>query len=161
MNSADFIGHVDAGKSTLMGRLLYDLKVVDQRTIDRYRKEAEKMGKSSFALAWVLDQGSEERSRGVTIDIATNKFETEKTAHPRNERTNNLLIASGKGGKGPPKTSSEKRSDQIANGVEALRVDDTPKAKSKNLDVLAEFEKRKAKNAANFVVIGRFFASFV
>lgn len=62
-----------------MGRLLYDLKVVDQRTIDRYKKEAEKMGKSSFALAWVLDQGSEERARGVTIDIASNKFETEKT----------------------------------------------------------------------------------
>ncbi|ESZ94291.1 hypothetical protein SBOR_5287 [Sclerotinia borealis F-4128] len=80
-NAANFvvIGHVDAGKSTLMGRLLYDLKVVDQRTIDRYRKEAEKMGKSSFALAWVLDQGTEERSRGVTIDIAMNKFETEKT----------------------------------------------------------------------------------
>jgi elongation factor 1 alpha-like protein len=77
---AKLVGHVDAGKSTLMGRLLYDLKVVDQRTIDRYRKEAEKMGKSSFALAWVLDQGSEERARGVTIDIATNKFETEKTA---------------------------------------------------------------------------------
>jgi elongation factor 1 alpha-like protein len=63
-----------------MGRLLYDLKVVDQRTIDKYRKEAEKMGKSSFALAWVLDQGTEERSRGVTIDIATNKFETDKTS---------------------------------------------------------------------------------
>ena len=77
---ADWLGHVDAGKSTLMGRLLYDLKVIDQRTIDRYKKEAEKMGKSSFALAWVLDQGSEERARGVTIDIATNKFETEKTA---------------------------------------------------------------------------------
>ncbi|PBP17260.1 P-loop containing nucleoside triphosphate hydrolase [Diplocarpon rosae] len=81
-NAANFvvIGHVDAGKSTLMGRLLYDLNVVDQRTIDRYKKEAEKMGKSSFALAWVLDQGTEERSRGVTIDIATNKFETEKTS---------------------------------------------------------------------------------
>ena len=63
-----------------MGRLLYDLKVVDQRTIDKYRKEAEKLGKSSFALAWVLDQGTEERSRGVTIDIATNKFDTEKTS---------------------------------------------------------------------------------
>ena len=63
-----------------MGRLLYDLKVVDQRTIDRYKKEAEKMGKSSFALAWVLDQGTEERSRGVTIDIATNKFDTDKTS---------------------------------------------------------------------------------
>ncbi|KAM3065216.1 hypothetical protein ACMFMF_011343 [Clarireedia jacksonii] len=80
-NAANFvvIGHVDAGKSTLMGRLLYDLKVVDQRTVEKYRKEAEKMGKSSFALAWVLDQGTEERSRGVTIDIATNQFETEKT----------------------------------------------------------------------------------
>ena len=62
-----------------MGRLLYDLKVVDQRTIDRYKKEAESIGKSSFALAWVLDQGTEERNRGVTIDIAMNKFETEKT----------------------------------------------------------------------------------
>lgn len=73
-------GHVDAGKSTLMGRLLCDLNVIDQRTIDRYRKEAEKIGKSSFAFAWVLDQGTEERNRGVTIDIAMNKFETEKTA---------------------------------------------------------------------------------
>jgi elongation factor 1 alpha-like protein len=42
-----------------------------------------------------------------------------------------------------------------------MRVDDTPKAKSKNLDVLAEFERRKAKNAANFVVIGWSFASSV
>lgn len=63
-----------------MGRLLYDLKAVDQRTIDKYRKEAEKIGKSSFALAWVLDQGTEERNRGVTIDIAMNKFETERTS---------------------------------------------------------------------------------
>lgn len=62
-----------------MGRLLYDLKVVDQRTLDRYRKEAESIGKSSFTFAWVFDQGTEERNRGVTIDIATNKFETEKT----------------------------------------------------------------------------------
>lgn len=63
-----------------MGRLLLDLHVVEQRTIDRYRKEAEQMGKSSFALAWVLDQRTEERSRGVTIDIATNRFETETTS---------------------------------------------------------------------------------
>jgi elongation factor 1 alpha-like protein len=73
------LGHVDAGKSTLMGRLLLDLKAVDQRTIDKYRREAEKIGKGSFALAWVLDQGSEERARGVTIDFATNKFETART----------------------------------------------------------------------------------
>lgn len=74
------VGHVDAGKSTMMGRLLLDLKVVDQRAVDKLRKEAETIGKSSFALAWVLDQRSEERSRGVTIDIATNRFETEQTA---------------------------------------------------------------------------------
>ncbi|KAI4097916.1 MAG: hypothetical protein LQ344_000188 [Seirophora lacunosa] len=74
------IGHVDAGKSTLMGRLLYDMHVVDQRAIDKYQKEAERIGKASFALAWVLDQGTEERSRGVTIDIAMNKFETENTS---------------------------------------------------------------------------------
>lgn len=81
-NAANFvvIGHVDAGKSTLMGRLLYDLKVVDQRTLEKYRKEAGRIGKASFALAWVLDQGTEERNRGVTIDIAMNKFETENTS---------------------------------------------------------------------------------
>ncbi|KAF2649085.1 hypothetical protein K491DRAFT_735684 [Lophiostoma macrostomum CBS 122681] len=73
------IGHVDHGKSTLMGRLLFDLKVVDQRSVDKLRKEAETIGKSSFAFAWVMDQTSEERSRGVTVDIATNYFETSKT----------------------------------------------------------------------------------
>ncbi|EFW21818.1 Hsp70 suppressor, GTPase facilitates ribosomal subunit dissociation, variant 2 [Coccidioides posadasii str. Silveira] len=74
------IGHVDAGKSTLMGRLLYDLKAIDQRTVDKYKREADKIGKGSFHLAWVLDQGSEERARGVTIDIATNRFETDSTS---------------------------------------------------------------------------------
>lgn len=52
---------------------------MDLRTVDRYRKEAEKIGKSSFALAWVLDQTSEERNRGVTIDVAVKNFETPKT----------------------------------------------------------------------------------
>ncbi|KAK4134952.1 hypothetical protein BT67DRAFT_420483 [Trichocladium antarcticum] len=74
------VGHVDAGKSTMMGRLLLELKVIDQRTVDKLRREAETIGKTSFALAWVLDQRSEERARGVTIDIATNRFETEHTA---------------------------------------------------------------------------------
>lgn len=73
------VGHVDAGKSTLMGRLLMELKFVEQRTVDKYRRQGEKIGKQSFALAWVMDQRSEERDRGVTIDIATNYFETEKT----------------------------------------------------------------------------------
>lgn len=73
---------------------------------------------------------------------------------PRTD-TNNA-VAVGKGGKGPPKTNGQKKVDQIANGVEALKVDDTPRATSKNLDVLAEFKNTKAKNAANFVVIGTF-----
>lgn len=62
-----------------MGRLLYDLKVVDQRSVDKFRKEASNIGKASFALAWVMDSTSEERERGVTVDIATNHFETVKT----------------------------------------------------------------------------------
>ncbi|KAH6618128.1 hypothetical protein B0J18DRAFT_436557 [Chaetomium sp. MPI-SDFR-AT-0129] len=74
------VGHVDAGKSTMMGRLLLDLKVVDQRTVDKLHKEAKTEGKGSFGLAWVLDQRPEERSRGITMDIATKRFETEHTA---------------------------------------------------------------------------------
>ncbi|RPA81487.1 hypothetical protein BJ508DRAFT_112522 [Ascobolus immersus RN42] len=72
------VGHVDAGKSTLMGRLLYDLKVVDERTIQKFKSESEKIGKASFQYAWVLDQTEEERARGVTMDIAQNSFETDK-----------------------------------------------------------------------------------
>lgn len=72
-------GHVDAGKSTLMGRLLLELKFVEQHLVDRYQRQAEKMGKGSFALAWIMDQREEEREHGVTIDIATNTFETDKT----------------------------------------------------------------------------------
>jgi elongation factor 1 alpha-like protein len=55
----------------------------------------------------------------------------------------------------PAKANEERKTDQIANSVESLKIDDTPRATSKNLDVLAEFRKTKAKNAANFVVIGR------
>ncbi|WPG98314.1 Hypothetical protein R9X50_00110200 [Acrodontium crateriforme] len=72
------IGHVDHGKSTLMGRLLLDTGAVAQRDIDRYKKQATEMGKASFALAWVMDTGSEERERGVTVDIAQHHFSTEK-----------------------------------------------------------------------------------
>ncbi|CCJ31116.1 unnamed protein product [Pneumocystis jirovecii] len=70
------IGHADAGKSTLVGRLLYDLKVVDIKTIEKLKLEANKSGKSSFHFAWVLDQTLEERDRGVTMDIGINYFET-------------------------------------------------------------------------------------
>lgn len=70
------IGHVDAGKSTLMGHLLYQLGNVNQRAMHKYEQESKKLGKSSFAFAWVLDETEEERVRGVTMDIAQTKFET-------------------------------------------------------------------------------------
>ncbi|KAH3685600.1 hypothetical protein WICPIJ_003430 [Wickerhamomyces pijperi] len=70
------IGHVDAGKSTLTGRLLLDQKIVDKNTYTKLQREAEKQGKGSFSLAWVMDQSPEERSRGVTIDICSTQFAT-------------------------------------------------------------------------------------
>ncbi len=71
------IGHVDAGKSTLTGRLLLENNIVDKNTYTKLKREAEKAGKGSFSLAWVMDQTEEERNRGVTIDICTSEFETE------------------------------------------------------------------------------------
>ncbi|KAJ1931380.1 hypothetical protein EC988_009807, partial [Linderina pennispora] len=70
------VGHVDAGKSTLMGHLLYALGQVNERTIQKFERDAERIGKGSFAYAWVLDETSEERERGVTMDIATSAFST-------------------------------------------------------------------------------------
>jgi len=57
------VGHVDHGKSTLMGRLLYDLRVVDEKTVEKLRRDSKKIGKASFALAWVMDATSDERER--------------------------------------------------------------------------------------------------
>jgi small GTP-binding protein len=70
------IGHVDSGKSTLFGHLLFLLGKIQERTLRKYQKEAENIKKGSFSFAWVLDETEEERSRGVTIDIALNEFET-------------------------------------------------------------------------------------
>jgi elongation factor 1-alpha len=70
------IGHVDAGKSTMTGHLIYKCGGIDKRTIDKFEKEAAEMGKSSFKYAWVLDNLKAERERGITIDIAMWKFET-------------------------------------------------------------------------------------
>ncbi len=75
------IGHVDHGKSTMMGHFLYRLGVIDERTIEKYRKEASEIGRESWAYAWVLDTLREERSRGLTIDPTYTKFETEKYSY--------------------------------------------------------------------------------
>jgi elongation factor 1-alpha len=72
------IGHVDHGKSTLVGRLLLDTGQFPQHEIDRFKKEAEEKGKGSFFLAWVMDNLKEERERGVTIDVAHKKFDSAK-----------------------------------------------------------------------------------
>jgi len=72
------IGHVDAGKSTTTGHLIYKCGGIDKRTIEKFEKEATEMGKASFKYAWVLDKLKAERERGITIDIALWKFETSK-----------------------------------------------------------------------------------
>jgi len=72
------IGHVDSGKSTSTGHLIYKCGGIDQRTIEKFEKEANELGKGSFKYAWVLDKLKAERERGITIDISLWKFETAK-----------------------------------------------------------------------------------
>ncbi|KAM0709517.1 hypothetical protein Q7P35_003556 [Cladosporium inversicolor] len=72
------IGHVDSGKSTTTGHLIYKCGGIDKRTIEKFEKEAAELGKGSFKYAWVLDKLKSERERGITIDIALWKFETPK-----------------------------------------------------------------------------------
>ena len=71
------VGHVDAGKSTLNGHLMYLLGEVDQRVMHKNEKEANQMGKKSFAFAWLMDGHAEERERGVTIDVGVKHVKTE------------------------------------------------------------------------------------
>jgi elongation factor 1-alpha len=73
------IGHVDSGKSTTTGHLIYKCGGIDKRTIEKFEKEAAEMGKASFKYAWVLDKLKAERERGITIDIALWKFESPKS----------------------------------------------------------------------------------
>ncbi|MCI4352822.1 MAG: translation elongation factor EF-1 subunit alpha [Thermoplasmata archaeon] len=73
-----FIGHVDHGKSTTVGRILLDTGNIRQEEIDKYRLEAEAKGKATFEFAWVMDELKEERERGVTIDIAHRRFDSQK-----------------------------------------------------------------------------------
>ena len=72
------IGHVDHGKSTLVGRLLFETGSVPEHVIEQYREEAEEKGKGGFEFAYVMDNLAEERERGVTIDIAHQRFDTDE-----------------------------------------------------------------------------------
>ncbi|PVV02515.1 hypothetical protein BB560_003028 [Smittium megazygosporum] len=72
------VGHVDSGKSTLMGRLLFEMGKVSDRIIQKFERDSARVGKSSFAYAWVLDETDRERERGVTVGVATRAFQTDK-----------------------------------------------------------------------------------
>ncbi|MDO8660973.1 MAG: translation elongation factor EF-1 subunit alpha, partial [Candidatus Woesearchaeota archaeon] len=73
-----FVGHVDHGKSTTVGRLLYDSGNVDENTMRKLKETAEELGKGGFEFAFVMDQLAEERKRGVTIDLSHKQFKTKK-----------------------------------------------------------------------------------
>lgn len=73
-----FIGHVDAGKSTLGGAILIQSGMIDQRTLEKYKKEAKDMARESWWISWVLDLNKEERTQGKTIEVGRAFFETDK-----------------------------------------------------------------------------------
>jgi elongation factor 1-alpha len=73
-----FVGHVDAGKSTCVGRMMFDGGAVPEQEMKKLKEEAEKYGKAGFEFAYVMDNIKEERERGVTIDLSYKKLQTEK-----------------------------------------------------------------------------------
>ena len=73
-----FIGHVDAGKSTMGGNLLYLCGMVDKRTMEKYEKEAKEAGRESWYLSWALDSTTQERAKGKTVEVGRAYFETER-----------------------------------------------------------------------------------
>ncbi len=73
-----FIGHVDHGKSTTVGRLLYDTGNIDEQSMRKLKEKAEQLGKKGFEFAFVMDNLKEEQERGVTIDLAHKRFDTDK-----------------------------------------------------------------------------------
>lgn len=73
-----FVGHVDHGKSTTVGRLFYDAGLIDDQTMAKLKEQAQQLGKAGFEFAFIMDQLKEERERGVTIDLMHRKFLTGK-----------------------------------------------------------------------------------
>ncbi|KAH9483051.1 translation termination factor GTPase eRF3 [Psilocybe cubensis] len=72
-----FIGHVDAGKSTMGGNLLYLTGMVDKRTMEKYERDAKEAGRESWYLSWALDSTPQERSKGKTVEVGRAYFETD------------------------------------------------------------------------------------
>ena len=73
-----FIGHIDHGKSTTVGRVLYDTGAIPEQMLQKMREEAEKLGKPTFEFAYFLDVRKDEREKGVTIDVSHKEFQTNK-----------------------------------------------------------------------------------
>lgn len=71
-----FIGHVDAGKSTICGQIVYQMGLVDDRTIQQFKEEAKKYNRDSWWLAYIMDNSEEEKEKGKTVDIGRTVFET-------------------------------------------------------------------------------------
>jgi peptide chain release factor subunit 3 len=73
-----FIGHVDAGKSTIGGQIMYLTNMVDKRTLEKYEKEAKEINRETWYLSWCMDTNAEERNKGKTVEVGRAYFETEK-----------------------------------------------------------------------------------
>lgn len=73
-----FIGHVDSGKSTISGNLMFIMGVVDQRTIQKYKEEAKEKNRESWWLAYVMDVNEEEKAKGKTVEVGRATFDTPK-----------------------------------------------------------------------------------
>jgi len=73
-----FIGHVDAGKSTIGGQMMYLTGMVDKRTLEKYEKEAKEKNRETWYLSWCMDTNSEEREKGKTVEVGRAYFETDK-----------------------------------------------------------------------------------
>jgi len=74
------VGHRDHGKSSILGRLFYDTKNIEKKTMDKLKEMAKELDREGFEFAFVMDQIKEERMRGITIGLAHKKLETNKTS---------------------------------------------------------------------------------
>lgn len=74
-----FVGHVDSGKSTICGRILVDLKLVDERILEKYKQQSEESNRASWYLSWCMDLNPEEREKGKTVEVGTTSFDLPHT----------------------------------------------------------------------------------